>query len=163
MTVLKHHLIPRSKGFTTSLPFMREKCKYIFDVQLVFKADDKVAPTLNSLLFGNPVTGHMYIECIDVSTVPENEEEAAEWLQNLFRQKDRMTESFHKHGDFFTSSGVPAVPRTEVKRRIHTLVNTLAWAVITLTPMLYYLTQLLISGELFYFSLGAGILLVCEY
>lgn len=34
MTVLKHHLIPRTKGFTTSLPHLREKC-VIYDIQLV--------------------------------------------------------------------------------------------------------------------------------
>lgn len=42
MTVLKHHLIPRTKGFTTSLPALRGHCPAIYDLNLVFKKDAKV-------------------------------------------------------------------------------------------------------------------------
>lgn len=42
MTVLKHHLIPRTKGFTTSLPSLRGRCPAIYDLNLVFKKDAKV-------------------------------------------------------------------------------------------------------------------------
>jgi len=39
---LKHHLIPRTKGFTASLPHLREKCPALYNIQLAFKSDDKV-------------------------------------------------------------------------------------------------------------------------
>lgn len=42
MYVLKHHLIPRTKGFTASLSVLKKKCPAIMDVQLVFAKDDKV-------------------------------------------------------------------------------------------------------------------------
>lgn len=42
MTVLKHHLIPRTKGFTASLPRLQESCPGLYDIQIVFKKDDKV-------------------------------------------------------------------------------------------------------------------------
>lgn len=34
---LKHHLTPRTKGFTVSIPNMRGKITAIYDVQLGFK------------------------------------------------------------------------------------------------------------------------------
>lgn len=42
MYELKHHLIPRSKGFTTSLPHIREKCPAIYDIQLAIEKEENV-------------------------------------------------------------------------------------------------------------------------
>lgn len=42
MTELKHHLIPRSKGFTASLPYLKEKCPCLLDIQLAFDPNAKV-------------------------------------------------------------------------------------------------------------------------
>lgn len=109
MTVLKHHLIPRTKGFTASLSVLKKKCPSILDIQLVFKKDDKVEPTIGNLLEGNSVTGYMHVRRIDMNEVPSNEEEAAEWLQELFRFKDKLQDSFHTHGDFFTGTGLKPI------------------------------------------------------
>lgn len=37
---LKHHLVPRTKGFTSSVPHMRGKVPAIYDVQLAIKKYD---------------------------------------------------------------------------------------------------------------------------
>lgn len=42
MTELKHHLIPRSKGFTASLPYLKKKCPCLLDIQLAFDPNAKV-------------------------------------------------------------------------------------------------------------------------
>lgn len=163
MPVLKHHLIPRTKGFTTSLPYVRENCNHIVDVQLAFKKGAAVRPTLTNLLFGNRVEAHLYIALIDLKTVPEDEAGAAEWLHEMFRRKDRMQESFHKTGDFFKTSGVQAVPVRPNPIRLEPLLNTIFWGIVTLTPMLYYLAKLVLSGELLYVSIVAVILTICKY
>lgn len=163
MPVLKHHLIPRTKGFTTSIPYIRDKCKYIVDVQLAFDKDAKVAPTITNLLFGQEIEAHLYIRLVKVDEIPHNEEGAAEWLHELFRRKDRMQDSFHQHGDFFKSSNVPSIPRSLVHRRIQPFLNVVFWTVVTMTPILYYLAKLLFSGELFFIALVAAILAICEY
>lgn len=105
----------------------------------------------------------MHVRRIPTETLPENEEEAAEWLQELFRQKDRMQESFHTHGDFFTGSGITKKPVTKLVPRLHSLINMIAWNLVTVIPMSYYLTKLLISGEILYFSIGGSILLACKF
>lgn len=160
---LKHHLIPRAKGFQASLKALKAKCPKILDIQLAFKKDDPVEPTVGNLMLGRQIVGYMHVRQIDMQTVPEDDAGSAEWLQNLFREKDELQESFHQHGDFFTGSRFPRREPVEMQPRLYTLVNTLAWAVITLVPILSYLVQLLCSGELLYFSIGAGILLICEF
>lgn len=42
MPVLKHHLIPRTKGFTAGLQVLKAKCPAIMDVQLAFDKNDEV-------------------------------------------------------------------------------------------------------------------------
>lgn len=119
-------------------------------------------PTVGNLMLGRQIIGYMHVRQIDTKTVPDDDAGSAEWLQNIFREKDELQESFHKHGDFFTGSRFPRVDAIEMQPRLHTLINTLVWGVVTLVPILTYLVQLLFSGELLYFSIGAGILLICE-
>lgn len=163
MPVLKHHLVPRTKGFTASLPYLKEKCPCILDIQLAFKKTDKVEPTVGNLLNGRSVTAHMYVNRIDMKTLPNNETEASEWLQELFRRKDQLQDSFHTHGDFFTGSGVDPIDAITFTPTIGTIGNTICWSVVTLTPILYYMVGLLFGGELLYFSIGAAILSICEF
>ncbi|XP_053683813.1 1-acyl-sn-glycerol-3-phosphate acyltransferase delta-like [Sabethes cyaneus] len=157
MVELKHHLIPRSKGFTASLPHLRGKSS-ILDIQLAISKDSPVKPTIFNILNGKGLVAHMHVRRIPTDTLPENEEKAAEWLQNLFVEKDRMQDSFHNHGDFFTSSGVTKKYPFKVQPRISSFINMAAWNVITVVPMSYYLVQLLISGEILYFSIGSSVL-----
>ncbi|KAG7299723.1 hypothetical protein JYU34_016722 [Plutella xylostella] len=157
LPLLKHHLTPRTRGFTTSLQYFRGKIPAIYNIQLAFDKDSKTPPTLTSLLYGKPVHAHMYIERIPVETVPEGEAEGAKWLHDLFVVKDKMQDSFMNTGDFFLQSGVPRVEPFEVAPRVWSLVNTLGWVVLTLIPMLYYLIGLLLSGRLLYFSISCAI------
>lgn len=157
MVELKHHLIPRTKGFTASLPQLRGKST-ILDIQLAIDKDSPVKPTIFNILNGKPIVAHMHIRRISFDTVPEDEEQAAEWLQELFRQKDLMQESFHKHGDFFTGTNITRKVPIKLQPRLHTLINMAAWNVITVAPMSYALVQLLVSGEIMYFSIGTSVL-----
>lgn len=163
MPVLKHHLIPRTKGFTASLPYLKEKCPCILDIQLAFKKTDKVKPTVGNLLHGRSVTAHMYVNRIDMKTLPTNEIEASEWLQEFFRRKDQLQDSFHTHGDFFTGSGVDPIDPITFTPTIGTIGNTVCWLIVTLTPILYYMIGLLFGGEFIYFFIGVAILSVCEF
>ncbi|XP_015604950.1 1-acyl-sn-glycerol-3-phosphate acyltransferase gamma [Cephus cinctus] len=158
LPVLKHHLTPRTKGFTASIPHMRGKIGAIYDVQLAFKLSEAVKPTMTNLLIGNKVEAHMYMNRIPLDEVPEGEEAAAEWLHRIYQKKDRMAESFSQTGDFFATSGIPRTDIFKLERRYYSLINTVFWAVIVLVPMLYYLVKLLLSGSTIYFFVGVGII-----
>ncbi|XP_070158521.1 1-acyl-sn-glycerol-3-phosphate acyltransferase gamma isoform X2 [Polyergus mexicanus] len=158
LPVLKYHLTPRTKGFTASIQHIRGKAMAIYDIQIAFKPSDSIKPTMKNLLLGKPLEGHMYAKRIPIEEVPEGEEAAAEWLHKLYQQKDRMTESFYKTGDFFATSGVSRTDSFTLKRRYYSLINTIFWAIVVLVPMLYYLLRLLLSGSIIYFLIGIAII-----
>lgn len=162
MTVLNHHLIPRSKGFTASLSVLKKKCPAILDVQIVFDENAKVKPTLANVLNGRPIVGHIYLRRIPMSEVPDNEEEAAKWLQELFVRKDKLMTSFHKTGDFFKDNDLPKIKPMMFQRRIYPLINWLTWMVIAMVPILMLLISLLSSGDLTHIIIGAVILVTCK-
>jgi lysophosphatidic acid acyltransferase/lysophosphatidylinositol acyltransferase len=159
---LKYHLIPRTKGFTVSVPFLKEtgKCPNIYDVNLAIVDEDAQHATFMDLLNGRPVTAHIYLKRYHLKDVPDDEAGAAQWLHNLFRRKDKLQESFHTHGDFFTGSGEERIEPIVYKPSLAGLINTITWDVMTLSFMIYNLAYLLLSGELIYFSIGASIILL---
>lgn len=106
---LNHHLIPRSKGFTASLSVLKKKCASIMDVQLAFDKNDKVEPTIMNLLRGKSIVGHLYLRRIPMTEVPEDEEAAGKWLQELFVRKDKLQSSFHQTGNFFKATDIPPI------------------------------------------------------
>ena len=156
LPILNYHLTPRTKGFVASLPHMRGKISDIYDMQLQFKSDDPVKPTLTNILQGKRITAYICIFRIPLEEVPEDEKGAEEWLHKHYEKKDRMAESFEQTGDFFELSGVPKLEKITLKRRYHSLVNIIFWAVVVNAPILYYLIIILLSGSIIYFSIGAS-------
>lgn len=66
---------------------MRGKVPAIYDTLVVFKENDPVAPTMTNLLFGKPVTAHMYIKRRPLEEVPLDEPAQEEYLRQLFVTK----------------------------------------------------------------------------
>ncbi|XP_072394733.1 1-acyl-sn-glycerol-3-phosphate acyltransferase gamma-like [Diabrotica undecimpunctata] len=155
---LKYHLLPRTKGFIASLPSMKGKVPAIYNIEVAFREDAPYKPTITTMLLGKPTTAHIYFQRIPLEEVPDNSEDQELFLRNMFIEKDKMKESFINTGDFFATSGVTRVDSFVVKPRLHSIFNFIFWILITLVPMSYYLMKLLFSGELVYFSIGAGIL-----
>lgn len=163
MPILKYHLIPRTKGFIASLAALKEKCPSMLDIQLVFKPDEPNEPTVGNLLRGRGVTGYMHVRRIETKSLPDDEAAAAEWMQQLFREKDALQDSFLTHGDFFTGSGFKPVKPILQQPRLSSLLNMAFWNCATLTPILYFLIKLMLSGELMYLSIAVAIIAVCKY
>lgn len=49
LPLLKNHLVPRTKGFITSMKAIRGKIDAIYDVNIAFKKNDKVQSKLKNL------------------------------------------------------------------------------------------------------------------
>nr|CAD7576592.1 unnamed protein product [Timema californicum] len=156
---LNHHLVPRTKGFTSSIPYLRGKPAAVYDIQVAFKKSDE-EPTVMRMLLGLPVEAHLYVERIPLEQIPEEEEACARWLHELYQKKDRMQDSFFKTDDFFAESGVKRVDGFNLKRRPVSLLNTVIWGFVILVPMSCYLLRLLTCGSWFYFSAGISIIAV---
>lgn len=84
---LKYHLQPRTKGFIASLPSMRGKVPALYNIEVAFKEDESVKPTMTSLLLGKSVTCHMYMQRIPMEEIPETEQEQDRYLRDLFQLK----------------------------------------------------------------------------
>lgn len=154
LPLLKHHLTPRVKGFTTSVPYMKGKVGGLYDVTLCVKECHPVEPTITNLLNVKYVEAHMYMQRIPFEEVPEDEEGASKWLHELYVKKDKMVDSFKKTGSFFETSGVPRLEPFTLPRRWYSLLNTAGWAMVTLPMVCYVLISLLFSGSLCHFTLG---------
>lgn len=163
MTVLNHHLIPRTKGFTASLPVLKKKCAAIMDVQLVFDENEKVKPTIINLLRGRSITGHIYIRRIPMEDVPEDEEAAGKWLHELFVRKDKLQTSFHKTGDYFKDNDIAPIEPILFNPSPATLINWVVWMIIAMLPILYLLLTLILSGNIMHISIGGGIFTACKF
>lgn len=87
LPILNYHLTPRTKGFVASLPHMRGKISDIYDMQLQFKSDDPVKPTLTNLLQGKRITAYICLFRIPLEEVPEDEKGAEEWLHKHYEKK----------------------------------------------------------------------------
>jgi lysophosphatidic acid acyltransferase/lysophosphatidylinositol acyltransferase len=148
---LKHHLIPRTKGFTTCLPILKKHCPSIMNLQLAFDNDTKSFPSVGTLLKGKKLIAHLYVKRIPMSEVPADEKEAAAYVQQLYREKDKIMDSFLNYGDFFTGSNMKPIKPRSLKPRINVLVNFLAWMAVTLVPILYTLTKLMLNGKFILF------------
>ncbi|XP_068142175.1 1-acyl-sn-glycerol-3-phosphate acyltransferase gamma-like [Drosophila tropicalis] len=158
MTPLKHHLIPRSKGFTASLATLRGICPVIYDINLAFKPTEKTPSTMLSLLNGKGVEPYMLMRRIPLEQVPEDETEAAAWLQKLFVEKDRIIDSFLETGSFFEKSGVKETPSELLKPRLSSLINFACWVFVSLSSIFYYLITSLLAANWTAFITASSVL-----
>jgi len=141
---MKHHLVPRTKGFTTSVPVMRDKIPAIYDVEIVFEG---VKPTIINMLQAKHFIVHMYLKRIPMEELPKTEKDLDMYLRNLFYKKDDMMESFLKTKDFFELSGVERLQPITINRHVNSLYNTIMWFVISVTAIIYFIAKLIISGR----------------
>lgn len=158
MVPLKYHLIPRTKGFTVSLPYLKGHCPAVYDINLALHRDEAEKATFSNLLNGRGITASMFVKRYELNDIPDDEEKASEWLHELFRRKDAMQESFHKHGNFFTGTNEKPVEPIVYKPKLACLINTVVWTLLTISFTLYYLAIFLLSGKIVLFSIGVGIL-----
>jgi lysophosphatidic acid acyltransferase/lysophosphatidylinositol acyltransferase len=56
-----------------------------------------------------------------MSEIPSDEKQAANYVQELYREKDKIMDSFFNHGDFFTGSNLKPIKPILLKPRINCL------------------------------------------
>ncbi|CAO1422042.1 unnamed protein product [Diamesa tonsa] len=145
---LKHHLIPRAKGFVTCVPILKKyKCPSILNIQIAFDKDAEVKPSLGNLLQGKKVVGHMYIERIPMEEV----EATSEYLQKIYQIKDELQDSFIKYGNFTEGRNQEPLKPIKMEPRLCVLINSICWNTLNVTMLLYYAINLIAKGKLLLF------------
>nr|XP_023648697.1 1-acyl-sn-glycerol-3-phosphate acyltransferase gamma [Paramormyrops kingsleyae]XP_023648698.1 1-acyl-sn-glycerol-3-phosphate acyltransferase gamma [Paramormyrops kingsleyae]XP_023648699.1 1-acyl-sn-glycerol-3-phosphate acyltransferase gamma [Paramormyrops kingsleyae]XP_023648700.1 1-acyl-sn-glycerol-3-phosphate acyltransferase gamma [Paramormyrops kingsleyae]XP_023648702.1 1-acyl-sn-glycerol-3-phosphate acyltransferase gamma [Paramormyrops kingsleyae] len=135
---LKYHLLPRTKGFTTTLQCLKGTVSAVYDVTLNFK--DKKNPTLLGIINGEQYKADMSLRRFPVEEIPEDEQECSTWLHTLYQEKDALQEQYIKEGIFPGSSFKPS-------RRPWTLLNFLFWATLLLSPLINFAYGVAVSGS----------------
>ncbi|XP_056148038.1 1-acyl-sn-glycerol-3-phosphate acyltransferase gamma [Lampris incognitus] len=135
---LKYHLLPRTKGFTTTLHCLRDTVSAVYDVTLNFR--DGQAPTLLDILKGHKYKADMSLRRYPVEQIPMDEKECAGWLHRLYQEKDDLQEQYFTTGRF---PGNPVTP----PRRPWSLLNVLFWAGLLLSPLVQLVVCVVASGN----------------
>jgi lysophosphatidic acid acyltransferase / lysophosphatidylinositol acyltransferase len=151
----KHHLIPRPGGYNLCVPLLKKyKCPAIYNFQLAFDRNSPTVPTLGNLLLGKKVVAHVYLERIPM----ENVEPTFEFLYKVYKTKDALQDSFHKHGNFFEGRGEKKIEGRVMPRRPQVLINTLVWMAVVTYLMIHYSIKLILGGRhLILLTVGAAI------
>ncbi|XP_035686310.1 1-acyl-sn-glycerol-3-phosphate acyltransferase delta-like isoform X2 [Branchiostoma floridae] len=136
---LKHHLLPRTRGFLLCAQGIREYIPAFYDVEIHFP-NGSAEPTLMGLLKGEAQHAHIYVRRIPTEEVPEDEDACAEYCHELYRIKDRNFEYFEQNGRF------PDKVR-EIPRRPYTLIIIIFWSVLLVVPLIKYLVGVVMSGS----------------
>lgn len=148
---LKHHLIPRTRGFNCMVRRIKEgmkndpKLKFgLYNFQVALENDDNKKASLTSVIGGSKSCVHIYIESLNIKDVSvENEEATSEFLFNIYKKKDDLHDYFLKNGRF------PGVEKP-YQRKIQCLLNWVAWLMITYSSVIYFYYICLTSGSLIY-------------
>ncbi|KAF3435622.1 hypothetical protein FNV43_RR22713 [Rhamnella rubrinervis] len=98
LPVLKHVLIPKSKGFHACLEDLRGSLDAVYDVTIGYKHR---CPTFMDNVFGvNPSEVHIHVQRIPLDNIPTSEDKVANWLVNQFHLKDQLLSDFLSQGHF---------------------------------------------------------------
>ncbi|XP_054887456.1 1-acyl-sn-glycerol-3-phosphate acyltransferase gamma isoform X2 [Poeciliopsis prolifica] len=135
---LKYHLLPRTKGFTTTMQCLKGTVTAVYDVTLNFK-DNKI-PTLLGIVNGKKYKADLHVKRFSVEDIPDDEQECANWLHKLYQEKDALQEQYSKEGKFPGPTIIPP-------RRPWTLLNFLFWATVLLSPLIKLACGVVVSGS----------------
>ncbi|XP_075965357.1 1-acyl-sn-glycerol-3-phosphate acyltransferase gamma [Anarhichas minor] len=138
LPALKYHLLPRTKGFTTTLQCLKGTVTAVYDVTLNFK--DNQTPTLLGIVNGKKYKADLSVRRFPVEDIPADEKECAIWLHKLYQEKDALQEFYKKEGKF------PG-PTITTHRRPWTLLNFMFWATLLLSPLINFAYGVVVSGS----------------
>ncbi|KAG1661202.1 1-acyl-sn-glycerol-3-phosphate acyltransferase gamma [Nymphon striatum] len=142
LPLLKHHLLPRTKGFVFSVKNLKGKFPALYDVTIGF-SPKFAEPTMQNLLYGRKMQADLYVRRIPLEDIPtETEEACAKYLFKLYEEKDELLDTYFKTGKF----PFPCEP-LKVEHRPYTLINLIFWACLILIPSGYYTYQALVYGS----------------
>lgn len=150
---LKHHLLPRTKGFSLLNRGAAGRINAIYDLTIGIAETDGKKPDLNSMRNGVPFKGEIYARRIPMSEVPEGDAESAEFVHKLYREKDEIFDVYKKEGTF-KSLGEPIILRPH---NYMDLYISLTWCFLLVTPLVYYLVIFFQSASLFSISIFLAI------
>ncbi|XP_071532361.1 1-acyl-sn-glycerol-3-phosphate acyltransferase delta-like isoform X2 [Panulirus ornatus] len=156
---LKRLLIPRTRGFIQCAQSLKGNFPVIYDVTVGFNITEGEEPTLQNMLRGRKVMSEIYVRRIPLDEVPDDDEGASKYLQELYQTKDQLLDSYINTGNFTKENDLPDYPSHPMPRRIYSLLNMVGWACFVLSQILRFYYNLITSGSLLSISFAVGIVI----
>lgn len=121
LPVPRNVLIPRTKGFVTSVSQMRSFVPAIIDMTVAIPKDS-TPPTMLRLFKGQSSVIHVKVTRHSMKDLPESDEAVAQWCKDKFIVKDDVLDQ-HKIADAFPDSEL-----VDIGRPLKSLVVVVSWA-----------------------------------
>ncbi|XP_076905848.1 1-acyl-sn-glycerol-3-phosphate acyltransferase 2-like [Bidens hawaiensis] len=156
LPIPRNVLIPRTKGFVTSVSEMRSFAPAIIDMTVAIPRDS-TPPTMLRLFKGNGKIQHIRVKRHLMKDLPETEEGIAQWCKDIFVVKDNLLDK-HKVTDSFADSEL-----VDIGRPIKSLVVVVTWACLLVLGTFKFMqwSNLLSSWKgLTFTAVGLGIVTV---
>lgn len=141
---LKHHLLPRTKGFSLLARGAAGRIGAIYDLNVGIEYKNNIRPDFNAIQNGIPLNGEMLVRRISMSEVPNDDEGSAKFIHKLYQEKDEIYDVYSRTGSF-ASLGLK---RVDLSLNYYDLCIVSMWALICCSPMVYYLYVLLSNASL---------------
>lgn len=121
LPVPRNVLIPRTKGFVTSVSEMRSFAPAIIDMTVAIPKDS-TPPTMLRLFKGQSSVIDVRVKRHLMKDLPETDEAVAQWCKDIFVVKDDLLDK-HKEADGFTD-----LELRDIGRPLKSLVVVVSWA-----------------------------------
>lgn len=146
LPTLKRHLIPRTRGFVQLVQSLKGKYPVLYDYTISYNVKDGAEPHLHNILCGKPMICEIYIRRFNFDDLPDDENGISEWLQQLFREKDELLDSYLNTGSFTEENKHPAHPVIVPERRPYSLLNIGFWSIVMLFLLMFGAATLIKTG-----------------
>ncbi|KAK6916540.1 Phospholipid/glycerol acyltransferase [Dillenia turbinata] len=98
LPILKHVLLPKTKGYCACLEELSGSLDAVYDVTIGYKHR---CPSLLDNAFGvEPSEVHIHVRRFPCNDIPTSEDEASAWLIHTFQLKDQLLSDFYLQGNF---------------------------------------------------------------
>ncbi|XP_071720099.1 1-acyl-sn-glycerol-3-phosphate acyltransferase 2-like [Rutidosis leptorrhynchoides] len=121
LPVPRNVLIPRTKGFVTSVSEMRSFAPAIIDMTVAIPRNS-TPPTMLRLFKGQSSVIDVRVKRHLMKDLPESDEAAAQWCKDIFVAKDALLDK-HKVDDAFADSEL-----VDIGRPLKSLVVVVSWS-----------------------------------
>nr|XP_039259904.1 1-acyl-sn-glycerol-3-phosphate acyltransferase delta-like isoform X1 [Styela clava] len=163
---LKHHLLPRTRGFRMMTQGLRSSASCVYD-STIYVRDNKT-PTLIDLLHGKSFDIDFLVIRVPLEEVPDDDEGCAAYLHEMYYKKDCDFDHCTKFNGFPITDGgegnrLQGFTACDCPRRAECLWIAISWMVLVLSPLFYYIWTLLINGALFQVAAIGVVLLIVSF
>lgn len=99
LPLYKHLLLPRTKGFMQCVESCGSAITAVYDVTIAYEEPQR--PNFYSIIVGSrPKRVHLHVRRFALADVPTDAARQADWLYQLWRDKDALLDHFEQHHCF---------------------------------------------------------------